>query len=195
MTVFCPRPVTETDDKLLSLLLTCRLIYSETYAVLYQRNIFHFRGTPALLAFRSSISMKQWQLIRHVHLSTLYTGDSRWVTQEKYWPPEDPLNWEQCSKLLHQLPNLDSLKLEMIVRWDSWEAVNTSPARKPDRILMAALEPLKTITAKVFIIELDMEPSESVWDYLGPVNFVTVIRERKWNLDVYRKNPSHIITL
>lgn len=150
--------------------------YSEALPILYRDNTFHFRGAPGLLAFQSSISTVQWHAVHHIHLSTLYDRAAMFYLQDEVWPPENPLNWEECGRLLCELPSLESLKLDITAQID---------ARNLDSLLMAALNPLKSANAKVFEVELNVKPSPAVWDRLREANFVTTFRERPENVEAY----------
>jgi hypothetical protein len=163
-----------------------RLRYYEAFHTLYQENIFHFRGTPGLLAFRSSISTLQWQAIRHVHFSTFYTPNALWDTQDEFWPPENPLNWTKMVDYLHDLPSLSSLRLDMI--FSAWSGLPSTP-RRVDNLIIQALIPLKDVKATDFEVEVNVTPSKEVWTALGDVNFVIVVRERDYNVELHGPTP------
>ncbi|KAF2820118.1 hypothetical protein CC86DRAFT_361784 [Ophiobolus disseminans] len=177
------RPITTTDDKILSLLITCRRVYSETLRILYSGNTFHFRGGPGLVAFTSSVSPSLWMSIRHVHISTqhLYSAPP-WILNE--WPPENPDTWATCCQKLQELPNLQSLTFDMTLKWrEKLRACQLNYG------LEAALLPLLGINAKSFIVEVDMSPSQEVRDALGHVNFVLVVKERPRTHPLYHHSP------
>ena len=52
-------------------------------------------------------------------------------------------------------------------------------------ILKPVLEALRDVKAKVFEIELNVEVSEELKRVLGDVDFVTILRERPYNEQLY----------
>ncbi|KAF2751433.1 hypothetical protein M011DRAFT_114279 [Sporormia fimetaria CBS 119925] len=110
---FVYRPVTETEDRLLALLLSCRRVYSEALHILYRDNIFHFRGSYSLLTFRHTLSDVQWAALRHVHISAHFRESCRLPPLTTEWLPEFLPNWQECCQHL-TLPNLRSLRLDLV---------------------------------------------------------------------------------
>ncbi|KAF1999856.1 hypothetical protein P154DRAFT_522939 [Amniculicola lignicola CBS 123094] len=176
---------TETDDKLLALLLTCRLIYSEALEVLYRSNIFHFRGGVGLPAFVESIPTLQWMAIRHIHISTAYSPfftDDYATLKEKH-PPESLPSWATICRHLEQLPALHSLKFDIAVK-DHQCTYSFSLNRK--KLLLSILGPLRSINAQTLEVELNAEVPDEIWELLGPVKLTTFVRERPFNDEVYK---------
>ncbi|KAF2653175.1 hypothetical protein K491DRAFT_680773 [Lophiostoma macrostomum CBS 122681] len=176
------RPITETDDKLLSLLLTCRIIYAEAMPILYRENVFHFRGGPPLLAFRASISPRQWSSIRHIHISSIHTKDSCMPGAEKKWPPEHIETWDRCFEILRGDKTLETLRIDLMARFDMWGG---GSAHNTELILMEALRKMRSIPAKFYEVEINIDPPQEFWDALGEVDFAVIVRERQYNETLY----------
>ncbi|KAF2675794.1 hypothetical protein K458DRAFT_197252 [Lentithecium fluviatile CBS 122367] len=187
-TAFCRRSITETNDKMLSLLLACRSIYSEALPILYQGNRFHFRGAPSLLAFRSSLSTMQWHAIRHIHISTVYTPEAVDVVQDRRWPPESPDKWKRMCEHLLELPKLETLSLDLILQVGPFNC----PSNMLDRMVRGGLEPLSNVRAKTLEIELNVEP-EKIRELLGDVKFEITVRERPYNVALYKERTQMTI--
>ncbi|KAF2182960.1 hypothetical protein K469DRAFT_635881 [Zopfia rhizophila CBS 207.26] len=189
---FKEHPRTETDDKLLALLLTCRLIYSEALEILYRDNVFHFRGGLGLPAFRGSIPKLQWTTIRHLHISTAYTpfyrGDPLLI---EHHPPDTLPNWNKICEQLKELPSLQSLRFDIMARG---REINYPFDKYKTDLLMSILRPLKDIHAHIFEVELNVEIPNEVWKLVRPVNFTTVLKERPFNEEVFRANTLHDAT-
>jgi len=149
--------------------------YSEAFHILYQNNTFHFRGAPGVLALKSSLSAVQWQSIRHIHISTLFQSGPSRRAESKVWLPECSLRWDKCCQLLSEIPDLDSLRLDIFIE----------EKYSPDGTALEALRPLKRIQAKVFEVELNIDPSSYVRHFLGPINFAVFVRERPHNTELY----------
>jgi hypothetical protein len=79
------------------------------------------------------------------------------------------------------MPNLQSLRLEITIQQDE----DPPLPHKQDEIVVAALHPLKDVKAKLFVVEMNVEPSLEVWDQLGDVKFVVAVQERKQNVELY----------
>ncbi|KAF2867469.1 hypothetical protein BDV95DRAFT_180536 [Massariosphaeria phaeospora] len=184
-TVFCSRSTTTTDDQLLSLLLSCRLVYNEAFPILYRGNTFQFRGAPGLSAFTSSISTFHWHFVSHVQISTLHSWDAPPLWAEDRWPPEGQESWEDCCKQLEDLPHLQSLRLDI-----TFQHYDKPPVPQlTDTTAINALKPLKDIKAKLFEVELNFEPSQELWNRLGHVNFTVVVKQREQNTEVFGYQP------
>lgn len=82
---------------------------------------------------------------------------------------------------------MDSLRLDVIAQVTICEPPH--PPDLLDYLLTTALEPLKSIKARIFEVELNIEPSQKVWNTLGHVNFVTVLRERAYNVRLWGTIP------
>lgn len=87
---------------------------------------------------------------------------------------------------LHDLPNLSSLRLDMI--FSAWSGLPSTP-RRVDNLIIQALTPLKDVKATDFEVEVNVTPSQEVWTALGDVNFVVVVKERDYNVELYGPTP------
>ena len=118
----------------------------------------------------------QWQALRHVHISTLFTFDSSAYPVDTYWPPEVIPNWETCCEKLGEIGNLQSLRLDIFV--------HVKP-RHMDFILAEILVPLKSINVIIFEVELNCEPSPKAWLDIGKVPFTLIMRTRDLNVQLF----------
>jgi hypothetical protein len=129
--------------------------------------MFHFRGARGLLAFAPSIPTIQWQLIRNLHISTLVTRN--------LWVKDPNLDkWTECCQYLRYLPNLQSLRLGISIQ--RYKDLVFSPTM--DEIVVATINPLKGVKAKIFEVEIDEEISQSVWDQCSNADFKISVRTR-----------------
>lgn len=169
-----------------------RISYSEALAILYEENVFHFRGGIGLPAFKSSIPTVQWNAIRHIHISTSYAAfydrDLHWTG---YNPPRTLPNWKQICDDLAQLPNLQDLRFDITADDPN---VGYSFEKNETQILLSILQPLKDIRSGTIEIELNARVPEKIWRMLGPVNFMTTFRKRPFNEKVYRSLRLHDAT-
>jgi hypothetical protein len=152
--------------------------YSEALAILYQDNIFHFRGAPGLLKFIGSISPIQQQALHYIHISTVVTIDTvNYYSSAPPWPPEVLPEWQEACKTLGSLSNLRSLQLDITVmyRFEAWI----------DLVLKPVLEALRNLKVKAFEIELNVEMTEDLKRSLGDVDFVITSKKRPYNEQLY----------
>ncbi|PVH95901.1 hypothetical protein DM02DRAFT_632443 [Periconia macrospinosa] len=183
-----PPGFTTTNDLLTALLLSCRRIYSEALAILYERNIFHFRGGITLPAFKRSIPIVQWAAIRNVHISTAYTPWLYPLRFASYKPPKSLPNWDQICKDLGSLPNLQSLSFDILAN-DVYAGRGSFGLAAP-RPVLPFLESLKAIKCKRMEVELNMELPGDLLHRLGPVNYKITVRERPYHGKYYRIGAS-----
>jgi len=152
--------------------------YSEALAILYQENIFHFRGAPGLLRFIGSISPIQQQALHYIHISTVVTIDTvHHCCSAPPWPPEILPEWQEACKTLGSLSSLRSLRLDITVmyRCEAW--INL--------VLKPVLEALRNLKVKVFEVELNVEMTEDLKRSLGDVDFAITSKKRPYNEQLY----------
>lgn len=194
------RPLTATRDKLIALLLTCRLMYvaiptftfvslanhysrySEALEFLYTCNTFYFRGPISLPGFRESIPRLQWLSIRHIHIKTGFVA----FYEIHGWPLylsayRTYANWSRICECLQDLPNIRSLMFDISAPEN---LVMRSGVDHTVAALKSVCEPLADMDARIVSFELINVPNE-VRDILGPVKFTTVFKERpfRWKVD------------
>lgn len=93
---------------LLPLLQTCRMIYTEAVAVLYETNIFDFNHLDSLLYFRQLVLPRRLNQVRRVNLS--------WNIKEPASsadPPNDLTTWHRVCDGLASLHGLQELRVHL----------------------------------------------------------------------------------
>ncbi|KAF2648166.1 hypothetical protein K491DRAFT_257429 [Lophiostoma macrostomum CBS 122681] len=172
---------TASNDGLISLVFNCRRVYLEAIPVLYLENIFNFQRVSVLNAWNARLPSWQWQNIRHIHISTLF--------QELDWRsnvllgPEEMEDWILCCGHLEQLRNLRTLQIELQIwhgclRWES----EHGPWDISDKTLLRILGPLRSVSAKSFMVELNVPGNPDLERTLctfGEFPFTACVRERK----------------
>ena len=123
----------------------------------------------------------QWQSIRHMHISTGFENSPSRSPESQIWLPECSLRWDTCCRVLSEIPDLDSLRLDIII---------VTVHLNPDSTVLEALCPLKRIQAKLFEVELNVGLSSHVRYHLGAVNFAVFVRERPYNTKLYGTSQS-----
>jgi hypothetical protein len=158
--------------------------YLEALVILYEQNVFHFRGPITLPAFKQAIPAVQWNSIHKIHISTTYAPfyyPNNGVAGYK-WLGSLP-NWDQICEDLSRLPNLQSLSFDILILDPYFES---GPLKMDDPIaLLACLEPLKAIRAARMEVELNMKLPDEVVHALGPVEYEVVFRDRPFD-EMYR---------
>ncbi|KAF1848130.1 uncharacterized protein K460DRAFT_68263 [Cucurbitaria berberidis CBS 394.84] len=175
------RKASHTNSDLISLLLTCRLIYSEAVEVLYAENHFSFRGARGVVKFQNLIAPPSWHALRYVHISTTF------LTPMKHWkrgslPPENYDHWESGCHALSGLRRLQLLSIDMIV-WDQLNHENTDAIEHQSLIYIFGA--LKAIRARTFQIELNIKLPDQVKNSLGPVPFEILYHERPYDRETF----------
>ncbi|GAQ07151.1 hypothetical protein ALT_4472 [Aspergillus lentulus] len=105
--------------QLLSLALTCKLIYCESIHLLYTLNIFEFSNTWSLTYLRPTIPADFWDCIRAVEL--------RWAFPGHWLPSKDPVKsvyfsagrqqWVETCRALTRMEGLQSFTLQLMGNW------------------------------------------------------------------------------
>jgi hypothetical protein len=103
-----------------------------------------------------------------------------------FWPPESISRWRWVASLLAHIKRLDVLKLDIMC---SVPLEHSDYQTTTDEIVLGALKPLKDLKAKVFTVEINVQPSVKVWTRLEEVNFTLEVTERPFKTEVYGRNP------
>ncbi|PVH98355.1 hypothetical protein DM02DRAFT_673438 [Periconia macrospinosa] len=163
-----------SKDGFVNLLLSCRRIYYEALEILYKNNIFHFRGSPRLLAFHKSIPTAQWQAIRYLHMSTTFKPP--WPNEAELWhfPADSWEDWDETCALLNGM-QLKSLRFDIahVPRSPSFPVEEMG-----DKAMIAILEPLKMLEAENFEVEINFRLSSAVEKYFKDAPFAVVFKKR-----------------
>jgi hypothetical protein len=194
-----------SNSNLMSLPLTCRLMYvfglilpvevythacsyEEAIKVLYNANFLSFRGAAPLLKFQASLWVPNWDNIRRLNISSVFLVPKSFSMElcrpNHMVPPENYDTWARACATIGTLSNLQCLTVDLAL-WNFYDkdSANTIP---PEDFL-AILQPLNRINAKIFEVEVNKEPEQSVRSSLQPLNFRIKQRERPYNSKVFRK--------
>ncbi|KAF2662837.1 hypothetical protein K491DRAFT_672688 [Lophiostoma macrostomum CBS 122681] len=173
------------NDNILSLLLTCRIIYTEALTTLYSTNIFDFKGSRCFLTWSSHLPSTHLSAVRHIRISTVFYAPMRnWSGfAANTFPPENLDYWQSlCTQLaqLADLATLRSLRVEIIVKTDMPQGQDRAKLLA-DGELLPIFEPLKRIRLVDFVVETNTNIAEAMGELLGDVRFQVVGRAKPYN--------------
>jgi hypothetical protein len=155
--------------------------YLEAKQVLYTENHFRFRGARGVPRLQLVTAPRDWQLLRHVHISTLFRTPMQRF-QDCSLPPENYNHWRAACDALRTLADLHSLKIDMTV----WNYTRGHDSRPSDHeSLMSIFEALVKIKARFFVVELNIELPTSVRHALGGLPFEIADQERPYSWDIF----------
>jgi hypothetical protein len=164
------------------------LRYSEAIHVLYNTNIFSFKGASGLLKFHSLLPAPNWDRIRHLNISTVFLVPKSFSMElfpRHYMiPPESYDAWEKACATIGTLHNLQYIAVDLTV-WNYYDHEDANTIAPED--FKAILGPLNALNAKRFEVEMNAEPPEAVRMSLEPLNFSIVQRHRPYNEELFRK--------
>jgi hypothetical protein len=152
--------------------------YLESIEIIYTANTFSLKGTRGITAFKSVIPPPQWQMIRRVHISTMFLTPKRIMPAHGYFPPENFSQWPMVCQTLKDMQALRSLCIEMIV-WDIEYCDGSGSV--DDESLAFILEPLNRVVVPVFEVELNIPIPDVVLTKLGQITFNLVVKQRPFN--------------
>jgi hypothetical protein len=109
---------------------------------------------------------------------------------ENTWPPEHLDGWGKCFDSLREIKTLETLKLDIMVEFIAWRQSST---HNTELILMNALKLMRSVPARVFEVEINIDPPQTFWNTLGEVDFVVTITKRKYNKQVYSMPPMNLL--
>ncbi|KAL5356473.1 hypothetical protein BJX96DRAFT_142862 [Aspergillus floccosus] len=144
---------------LLPLLQTCRVIYTEAVAVLYESNIFDFNHLDSLLYFRQSVLPQRLNQIRRLNLS----WDIQWsLSSACAFPSHDLPTWYKVCDVLASFHGLQELRVHLTSQSDLPAGEHGKPSWKP---LLDALQPIKwPTTSVVYLPSLEDQCAEAAQD-------------------------------
>lgn len=155
--------------------------YLEAVEVLYTGNHFSFRGALGVYQFQTLIAPRNWNALRHVHISTtILTPILCW--NRGIFPPESCDHWQKCCRALASLSNLHLLWIDMII-WDQIKLHDTDSVDQKSLLLI--LGGLKSVRALKFQVELNITISDQTSDILGSVPFQILHRERPYDWEAF----------
>jgi hypothetical protein len=146
----------------------------EAREVLYAQNTFSFCGGRGIIRFHASLSRPDWQLIRHIHISTIFRTPWKHY-MECVFTPENYGDWKLACETLQTLDNLHTLVIEMVI-WNQTRHHDSSPADHDSMMLI--FEPLMEVKSVKFDIELNVDLPRLVTDKLHTTPFHIIPHER-----------------
>jgi hypothetical protein len=159
--------------------------YPEAKEVLYSQNRFSFSSGRGVIRFHSLLPPHDWQLLRHLHISTLFrTPMSQFMSCTQ--PPESYNNWKECCRVLSTLSKLDTLTIEMTIwngngRYDpTLENDNTNAFS-----IIFIFESLMKVKARTFRVESNIPLSTYVKAVLPSRPFEVVVRARPFDFEAF----------
>jgi hypothetical protein len=164
------------------------LRYSEAIHVLYNTNIFSFKGASGLLKFHSLLPAPNWDRIRRLNISTVFLvpkSISVELSPNPYMiPPEGYDAWEKACSTIGTLHNLQYITVDLTV-WNYYDHKGANTIAPED--FKAILGPLRAMNANEFEVEMNAEPPEAVRMSLEPLNFSIAQRHRPYNEKLFRR--------
>ena len=157
--------------------------------VLYRGNTFQFRGFHSLLAFAPTLSPVQWNVIRRVHISTLFSEHSFWYPSHDHFLLPD--NYYRCQlgcEMLSNLPKLDYFRLEVTFRNDKDDGISINPVQ-----LKALISLLNEVEAGAFELILEEMPPGELREALNLSKFSIIHRKETYNSEVYSWNQHFMV--
>ncbi|OCL03295.1 hypothetical protein AOQ84DRAFT_356975 [Glonium stellatum] len=107
----------QNSAKLLPLLRTCRLVYSEAVDILYSRNTFRFEHLDTFIHFSTVILPSRFNSIRSLQIYWYFKRDI-YLNSSFSYPPYDKATWEKACSILANIDALRYLTLTLGAR--SW---------------------------------------------------------------------------
>jgi len=160
------------DEKLLSLLCTCRLIYSEAIDILYTENTFNVRKSRTVVELPGTILPHRFHSIRSLHIDTVF--DYPWPQTTlpfPYWPPDVPDTWPMAWKVIAKMRGLRNLRVSL-----SQYDIHGSEEDMDDESVLNILRPLQAVKVPTFVVEFFWPVRRSqVLRKLGKVSFTMVL--------------------
>jgi hypothetical protein len=152
--------------------------YLEAIGTLYTANVFSLKGTRGINAFKSVVPIPQWQMIHHIHVSTMFLTPQRHMPAHGHFPPDNFRDWPIACQILKEMQSLRSLHVQLIM-WDIEKCDGSGSI--DDDSLTSILTPLNQITVPAFKVEMNISISNGVLASLGHLTFVPVVKERPFN--------------
>jgi hypothetical protein len=148
---------------------------------LYSHNEFSFRAARGVARFHAALSSHNWQLLRHLHISTLFRTPKQFHMNGSL-PPENYQHWNTACEALRTLRKLHSLKIEMVI-WNHDRGHDSKPVHHDSLVfIFGALMELK---AHSFVVELNMELPVSIRTALGDLPFTITVQERSYDWNTF----------
>ncbi|KAH7071449.1 hypothetical protein BKA63DRAFT_419611 [Paraphoma chrysanthemicola] len=158
--------------------------YCEAIGVLYNANTFSFKGARGIIRFQSMVTPHNWDMIRHVNLSTVFKVPMAISPALACIPPENYSDWERACTMIGTLSGLRILTIDMTI-WNYYDYRTTNTME--DKALISILNPLKALQISFIEVELNIELPQTVKLVLEPFDFDVVQRHRPYNARVFRQ--------
>lgn len=150
--------------------------------------MLNFKGAYGVLRFRSLLPLHNWNRIRRISLSTVFLVPKKLSTDlfppGRALPPENYNAWINACLTIGTLQNLQQVTIDMTI-WNYHNYRTTNVIEHDDFICI--LQPLRSIEAPLFEVELNVEVPEPVRTALGLGTFSYQKRDRPYNSKVFRQ--------
>ena len=160
---------------IVSLLLTCRQVYTEAVPIMYRSNTFIVRQSAALSNLERTILPQRFQAIRTLELSTRIPASERsdpYYLDFTTWLFDDPSRWEGACRTLARMDGLRNLTVQL-----SQESLSSRDYHRQQQDqeralrMVAYIAPLANVPPKKFF-EVKVEWPIGV-EFLGALREVT----------------------
>lgn len=161
--------------------------YLEAVEILYAVNELNFRGASGVLLLRSQLPESNWNRIRHLSISTVFTVPMRMALPQQYLPPENYTNWKAACEAVGNLKSLHSFTVDMIIKnwYDDKPPMENATKGIEKKAFIAILVPINCINAIEVVVEMNVEIPESVRSMLEPLHYRIEWQHRPYNVRLF----------
>ncbi|KAI9844028.1 MAG: hypothetical protein M1837_005963 [Sclerophora amabilis] len=135
---FESRPEDPPDERLLSLVKTCRQVYHEAIEIIYSDNVFDVKRPDCILFLSSTILPHRLNAIRSLRIHWYFSWPLYVAVpggRRKHYPPYDEATWERTWEIIADMEGLQYIRVLMDELWME---------RTPNEVA-TILEPLKRV--------------------------------------------------
>lgn len=129
---------------------------------------------------RAVVPTRQWHMIRHLNISTIFVIPERYKPIKEFFPPDSSQRWSEACLALKDLQGIQSLRLDIIVRYKF-----DYQAELEDDTLVSILGPLNRVKAPLFEVELNSSIPVTALERLGKLSFTVVVRQRGYDNETF----------
>jgi len=139
----------------LSLLKTCRQVYSEAIDILYARNSFDVNHLNSLLYLSSTIPAQRLNTIRSLQLTWDFPCPLYTVHSTSRYPPDTETTWEEVWRVIARMKGLRDIRVQLTIARIYTNLILNSEVR--------LLEPLRAVKpANVFEVHVSWPGREGM---------------------------------